>query len=171
MEEHGFIREKLDIKLLILYVLSNLSGRIDPETLADLCLFDGGVGYFDYIECLDELTSTGHVTKDEDGYLITEKGRKNSDAVSSSLPYSVRSKALKLTEPVDERLRREAMITATHTVENNVCTVSLSMSDSQGEIISMRFICADENQAVRIRKRFRREAEKIYEKIIEVFEE
>ena len=44
MEEHGFIREKLDIKLLILYVLSNLSGRIDPETLADLCLFDGGVG-------------------------------------------------------------------------------------------------------------------------------
>ena len=171
MEEHGFIREKLDIKILILYVLSNLSGRIDPETLADLCLYDGGVGYFDYIECLDELTSTVHVTKDEDGYSITEKGRKNAEAVSNSLPYSVRSKALRLIEPVDERLRREAMITATHTVENNVCTVSLSMSDSQGEIISMRFICADEDQARRIRKKFRREAEKIYEKIIGVFEE
>ena len=171
MEEHGFIREKLDIKILILFVLSNLSGRIDPETLGDLCLFDGGVGYFDYIECLDELSSAGLVTGDEDGYLITEKGRINVDAVSSSLPYSVRSKALKLIEPVDERLRREAMITATHSVENNVCSVSLSMSDGQGEVISMRFICADEEQAVRIKKKFRKEAESIYEKIIAVFEE
>ena len=171
MEEHGFIREKLDIKILILFVLSNLSGRIDPETLGDLCLFDGGVGYFDYIECLDELTSAGHVTKDEDGYLITEKGRKNAEAVATSLPYSVRSKALRLLEPVDERLRREAMITATHSVEDNICTVSLSMSDSQGEIISMRFICADEDQARRIRKKFGKDAEKIYEKVIGLFEE
>ena len=171
MEEHGFIREKLDIKILILFVLSNLSGRIDPETLGELCLFDGGVGYFDYIECLDELTSNGLVSRDEDGYVITEKGRSNVEAVANSLPYSVRSKALRLIDPVDERLRREAMITATHKVENNVCTVSLSMSDSQGEIISMRFICADEDQAKRIKKRFRKEAEKIYEKIIDVFEE
>ena len=63
------------------------------------------------------------------------------------------------------------MITATHTVENNICTVSLSMSDSQGEIISMRFICADEDQARRIRKKFRKDAEKVYEKVIELFEE
>ena len=171
MEEHGFIREKRDIKILSLFVLSRLSGRIDPGTLGELCLFDGGVGYFDYIECLDELTSTGHVTKDEDGYLITEKGRKNAEEVASGLPYSVRSKALRLIEPVDEKLRREAMITAVHTVENNICTVSLSMSDSQGEIISMRFICADEEQALRIRKKFRKDAEKIYEKVIELFEE
>ena len=171
MEEHGFIREKLDIKILILFVLSNLSGRIEPEALGELCLFDSAVGYFDYIECLDELTSSGLVSKDEDGYLITEKGRNNVEAVENSLPYSVRSKALRLIEPVDERLRREAMITATHTVENNVCTVSLSMSDSQGEIISMRFICADEDQARRIRKKFRKDAEKIYEKVIGLFEE
>jgi hypothetical protein len=171
MEEHGFIREKLDIKILILFVLSNLSGRIDPETLADLCLFDTAVGYFDYIECLDELTETDHVENDGDGYIITEKGRKNAEAVSSSLPYSVRSKALRLIEPVDERLRREAMIRTSHSMENNICTVSLSMADSQGEILEMKFICADEEQAGRIKKKFRREAERIYGRIIELFEE
>ncbi len=171
MEELGFIHEKLDIKILILFVLSHLSGRVDPETLGDLCLFDSGVGYFDYIECLDELTQTGHVEKDSDGFLITEKGRKNADAVSNSLPFSVRSRALKLIEPVDERLRREAMIRTSHKMENNICTVELSMSDSQGEIIAMRFICADEDQAIRFRKKFRREAEQIYEKIVGMFEE
>ncbi len=171
MEEHGFIREKLDIKILILFVLSNLSGRIDPETLADLCLFDTAVGYFDYIECLDELTETGHVENEGDGYVITEKGKKNAEAVSSSLPYSVRSKALRLIEPVDERLRREAMIRTSHHMENNICTVSLSMADSQGEILEMKFICADEEQAGKIKKKFRREAERIYGKSIELFEE
>ena len=171
MEEHGFIREKLDIKILILFVLSRLPGRIDPETLADLCLFDPAVGYFDYIECLDELTGTGHVDKDIDGYVITDKGKKNAEAVSSSLPFSVRSRALKLIEPVDERLRREAMIRTSHSTENGVCSVSLSLADSQGEILSMKFICADEEQAVRFRKKFRREAEKIYGKIIAVFED
>ena len=56
-------------------------------------------------------------------------------------------------------------------MENNICTVSLSMADSQGEILDMKFICADEEQAARIKKIFRREAERIYGKIIELFEE
>ena len=63
------------------------------------------------------------------------------------------------------------MIRTSHKMENNICTVELSMSDSQGEIIAMRFICADEDQAIRFRKKFRREAEQIYEKIVGMFEE
>ena len=31
----GFIHEKLDIKILILYILRRLPGTVDPETLAD----------------------------------------------------------------------------------------------------------------------------------------
>ena len=43
----GFIHEKLDIKILILYILRRLPGTVDPETLAELCQCDSGVGYFD----------------------------------------------------------------------------------------------------------------------------
>ena len=105
----GFIHEKLDIKILILYILRRLPGTVDPEILAELCQCDSGVGYFDYSDCLAELVETGHIHEDEEGYCITEKGARNADAVESSLPYSVRSKAQKLIAPVEERMRRAAM--------------------------------------------------------------
>ncbi len=171
MARYGFIHEKLDIKILILFILSRLSGEVEPETLAELCQCDEGVGYFDYSDCLAELLETEHVSETEDGYTITDKGRRNAQAVESSLPFSVRNKAIKLIAPVEERLRRAAMIGASHTVEDGACTVRLSMSDGKGELINLSFLCLDEAQAKQIEKNFRRGAEGYYQRIVRMMTE
>ena len=166
MDNFGFIHDKLDIKILILFILRRLPGSVDPETLLELCQCDDGIGYFDYSDCLSELVATGHIAEDEEGFAITEKGARNADAVESSLPYSVRSKALKLLAPVEERLRRAAMITARHTLSEDGCTVELAMGDGKGELIHLRLLCADEEQAGTLEKHFRKNAEGYYQKII-----
>ncbi|MBQ3855655.1 MAG: DUF4364 family protein [Ruminococcus sp.] len=171
MDHYGFIHEKLDIKILILFILRRLPGTVEPETLLELCQCDGGIGYFDYADCLSELVETGHVEQNEDGYVITEKGKRNADAVESSLPYSVRVKAMKLMAPVEERLRRSAMITAKHTVEEGSCIVELAMSDGKGELIHLHLLCADEEQARTMEKRFRKDAEGYYQKIAQLLSE
>ena len=171
MDRYGFIHEKLEIKILILFVLRRLPGTVDPESLLDLCTFDGGVGYFDYTDCLSELTEGGLIEQNEDGYAITPKGAKNADMVESRLPYSVRSKALKLIEPVAERLERAALITARHVVDEKGCTVELRMSDGEGEVIGLRLLCGDEEQARRFEKRFKNNAETYYQKIMELLDE
>ena len=167
----GFIHEKLDIKILILFILRRLPGTVDPETLLELCQCDEGISYFDYSDCLHELVETEHVTESEEGYAITEKGARNADAVESSLPYSVRSKALRLLAPVEERLRRAAMITASHTLDENGCTVELAVGDGKGELIRMSLLCAGEEQAKKIEKHFRKDAEGYYQKIVELLSE
>lgn len=171
MDNFGFIHEKLDIKILILFILRRLPDVVDPETLLELCQCDDGIGYFDYAECLSELVDTGHIEREEDGYRITEKGARNADAVESSLPYSVRMKALRLLTPVEERMRRAAMITARHESGGDGCQVELAMSDGKGEIIRMKLLCAGEEQARQIEKRFRKDAEGYYQKIMELFME
>ena len=171
MDNLGFIHEKLDIKILILFVLRRLPGEVDPETLLEICQCDDGIGYFDYSDCLNELVESGHITESEDGYTITEKGARNADAVESSLPYSVRSKALRLLAPVEEQMRRAAMLTARHTLSENGCTVELAMEDGKGEVMHLQLLCADENQARRIEKRFRKDAEGVYQRVMELLSE
>ena len=165
MDRLGFIHEELDIKILILYILRRLPAPVDPVTLLELCQCDGGVGYFEYSQCLNDLVENGHIEETEAGYKITGKGSRNADAVESSLPYSVRAKARKLLAPVEERMRREAMITARHEATPSGCMVELAMSDGKGEILHLRFLCAGEEQAKQIEKKFRRDAEGYYQKI------
>ncbi len=171
MDQLGFIHDKLDIKILILFVLRRLPAPVDPETLLELCQVDGGIGYFDYSDCISELLQSEHMTETEDGFQITEKGARNADAVESSLPFSVRSRALKRLAPVEERMRRLAMITARHTVDENGCMVELAVSDGKGELVHMHLLCAGEEQAKRMEKRFRKDAEGYYQKIVELLSE
>lgn len=167
----GFIHEKLDIKILILFILRRLPGVVEPETLMELCQCDGGIGYFDYSDCLSELVETGHVVETEEGYQITEKGARNADAVESSLPYSVRNKAEKLLDPVANQLMRAAMLKAEHEQTDSGCMVSLGMSDGMGEVLNLRFLCSGDEQAKKIEKNFRKDAEGYYQRIVEMLSE
>ena len=71
MARLGFIHEKLDIKILILFILRRLPGEVEPETLCELCQCDGGIDYFDYSDCLSDLIETGHIKETPTGYTIT----------------------------------------------------------------------------------------------------
>ena len=46
MARFGFIHDKLDIKLLILYIMDRVAAPIDFATLTDLSMCDSGVDYF-----------------------------------------------------------------------------------------------------------------------------
>lgn len=171
MPQHGMIHEKLDIKILILFILRRLPGVVEPETLLDLAQCDAGVGYFDYSDCLAELVATGHIDEVDGGYRITAKGARNADTVESSLPYSVRMKAERMLAPVAARLARDAMIVTEHFMTDSGLTAHLAMSDGKGEIIDMRLLVASEEQAKLVEKNFRRSAEKIYQQIIALVSE
>lgn len=169
-ERFGFIHEKLDIKLLILFILRRLPGTVNRELLADFAQCDGGVGYFDYSDCLYELIGNGLVIEEENGYRISEKGASVGETVESSLPFSVRKKAEKLIAPEAERLRRLSLLTAEHKMKDGCCFVTLAMSDGKGEMLRTEIMCASDEQAERIEKNFKQNAEKLYGQMIELLD-
>ncbi len=170
-ERRGFIHEKLDIKLLILFVLRRLPAEIDGERLAELILIDGGISYFDYKDCLAELVDTAQVEEQERGYLITAKGSRNGEILETELPYSVRKKAERAVAPVIEEMRRSAMILANHEVGENGVTVYLAMNDDLGGIFYLKILAADEQQAKIMEKNFKKNAEGFYNRFIAALSE
>ena len=164
----GFIHEKLDIKILILFVLRRLSEPVTLDKLAELTLCDGGISYFDFAECVSELISTGHIEADGDSYVITEKGIRNGTITENSLPYSVRVKAEKSTAAANAQLRRQAMITTSRSIRRGGgYSVDLSLSDGIGEIVSLELYAANDAQAIALENGFRDRAESVFNMIIE----
>lgn len=171
MDQYGFIYESLDLKILILFILRRLPGEIEAERLLTLCQTDDAVSYFDFTVCLEELQESGQVAL-EDGFCrITDRGRYNAETVESSLPFSVRQRAERATEEEAYRISRGRNIRAAHTVSEGVVKVELSLGDGIGEIMNMKFLCADEKQAKDIEKKFRRNAEETYQRIMKILSE
>ena len=169
MDRLGFIHEKLDIKILILFVLRRLPGPVSFEILSDLVMVDEGFDYFEYSQCLAELVRTGHVEQNENKYKITTIGAENVDTVESGIPYSVRAKAERKAQPLISRMKRDNQIVTSHEIQSNgLPKVQLSLSDGLGSILSMSILASDAEQAKSIEKYFRSDAENVYHKIIKL---
>ena len=167
MDRLGFIHEKLDIKILILFVLRRLPAAVSFNSLSDLIMIDEGFDYFDFTQCLSELVDTGHIALGDEGYKITKIGAEHGDTVESSIPFSVRSKAEQILKPVVDKMKRDALIGASHkTMPNGGCMVKLSLSDGVGEIFSLSILTSDEDGARKIESNFRSNPEEYYLKII-----
>lgn len=172
MDRFGFIREELDIKILILFVLNRLPGPVSQEALAELVLVDEGFDYFEFSQCLSELVKTGHVSEKNNGYRVTELGEEHGNTVESSLPYSVRTKAERRARPLIAKMKRDAQILSSHEVlENGGCKVSLSLSDGIGSVIELKLLSSGPEQAELIERNFRADAENIYLEIIRILTE
>lgn len=169
MERFGFIRDKLEIKILILFIMQRLPDGVPLEMLADVALCDEGISYFDFAECVSELCSTGHLEKQDDLYFITEKGVRNGKTTESGIPYSVRIKAERSTLELSNVLRRRAMIKAVSSGrDDGGYTVSLAVSDGVSNILDIDILAGTAEQAEAIKKNFRKNAEHIYNAVIDV---
>ena len=167
LDNYGFIRQKIDIKVLILYILEKLPAPVSQNMLTELTLIDNATNYFDYIECLTELEQKDLIiTTEEDKYSITPKGIRTAAEMESSLPYTIRLKASSGAVRAAKILAREAMIKASHKEKpEGGVTVSLSLSDGLGEVMHLDILAGNEQQAKEMEKRFRKNAESLYLRI------
>lgn len=173
MGQFGFITDALEIKLLILYISSRLSGPVPFEVLQDLSMCDDGVDYFGFSQCLADLVRTEHLTLDKDGlYAITEKGRVNSAVCETSLPYSVRMQVEKELVRYNEQIKRRNLVGASMEPRpKGGFTVTLTLSDELDELMKLDLMVTREEMAQELQRRFQANAEVLYSKILSVLYE
>jgi len=164
----GFIHERIEIKMLILFIMRRLQEPVTIDVLAELTMCDDGISYFDVTECIAKLVETEHLRLEDGKYSLTAKGEHNGEILEKDLPYSVKIKAEAAATLIRAVQNRDAMIkTHRNADENSGYRVALSMSDGIGDIISMEIFAANEQQACALERGFRKNAEKVYHAIIE----
>ena len=167
MAEHGFISDKLEVKLLILYIASRLVEPAPFEVLQELSMCDDGVDYFNFSECLADLVRTAHLDCRGGLYAVTDKGRRNSAACENSLPYSVRMQAEQRLTLCNEQLKRRSLVkTDVRSRDKGGCEVTLTLCDELDELMTLRLLVTRQDMALDLQQRFREHAEELYSKIL-----
>lgn len=163
MSPLGFIQNELDLKLLVLYIMARSAGPLTFLQLLELALCDAGVDYFSLTQAVDHMVETGQLSKEEDRYAITDKGRRNSQICESSLPYSVRMHCDENLVRVNDALRLEAQVQAQVTdLEDGTCTLHLAFNDGSSPLLELSVLVPDRPQALAMAQRFRSDPAGLY---------
>ena len=173
MPRYGYIRDKLDIKVLVLYLTSRTAAPVDFPALTDLSMCDEGVDYFMFTEAISDLVESGHLLLENERYSITDKGRKNGSICEESLPLSVRQKCDRNLAKLNARLRQEAQIRTEiiPRTESGGFTVRLILDDNDGNLMTAELYSPTEEQANKLANSFRNCPERIYRSLVSALQD
>lgn len=163
------IRELIEMKVYILYVMSRLSRPVDFNTLWELLFVDDSVSYFDFCESLHELEYTEHLTAQNGNYTVTDKGKTNGGA----LEYMISGWLKRAADPgiweFNRRARRDSFIkTGVEAREDGCYTAVMGIDDDIGNLITIQLMTATQDSAEGIVNNFRENAEQIFKAVLEV---
>lgn len=170
MDRHGLIREKTEIKYLILYTMSLLERALPQDDIAECAMVDGGFGYFEFCDAFAELGRDGNVLSTRSIpplYFLSEDGRRAAQIFSPALPKPILRQAQLAAAKMGARIQRDMIIHASHeTTENGTVRVDLKYVDGEDVVFGFQLMVANAAQAAVYEEQFRRHAEKIYDGVL-----
>lgn len=168
----GFIQNELDLKLMVLYIMDRAAGPITFLQLFELALCDAGVDYFSLTQAVERMVATGQLTKEDDRYVITEKGRRNSQICESGLPLSLRLHCDDNLKKVNEALRRESQVRS-QVIDNadGTVTLCLTLEDESAPLFHLTLLASQPEQAQRWALAFQNNPSALYLKIIQLLDQ
>ncbi len=169
MERYGFIRDMMDVKILILFVTARLNAPATIQEIYELCYQDEKLTYFDVCDAVPDLVKSGHLEESEEGrYAITDLGREHGALTEDSVAYTVRERARKAVERHNRDLKRSGFVrTEIVSQEDGNYLARLQLDDAQGKLMSLELMAPNQPQAAVICRSFQRNAELVYNLLME----
>ncbi len=169
--EIGGLRNMLEIKILICYVLNSVKTPMKRNQICDALQKTGLVNYFDANSAIDELLENGSVLEqeylDEPHLVVSAKGGRSALELANILLPGVRDNAVKAALNIVARARSER--------ENNVkiekvddgCNVTFEIQSLGQTMLSLTLNVADEYQAEQLKDGFLDDPGALYSDIID----
>ena len=169
--ELGGLRNRDDIRLLVCYLLKSVEAPMTRQMLNDAMQEDGLANYFEVGQAIEELLKTGNITADiaddEEVLSVTDKGREAAELLQTSLPRTVREKAVNSAIRLTTRakIERENKIEVKKE-ENGGYNITFTLFDRDTELMKLSIFVADSLQLEQVKQNFIDDPVKVYSTII-----
>ena len=166
----GYLHNKLDVKVLILFILARIDTPLTVQELFEVAYQDESLNYFVFAESLPELAESGHLEADEKGrYSITEKGREQGAAVEDSLAIPVVRKVSDAIAGKLIALRREGFITTAVSQDSEGNWIStLNYRDDGMPMMTLSLMAPNEDLAHSMAANLKKKADLLYKTNLDV---
>lgn len=170
MEQLGFIRDMLDVKILILFVTANAAYPLTLQKIYELCFQDDCLSYFDVSLAIPEMVETGHLREVEKGlYEITQMGREHEEMTKDAIAYPVMKRAEAAVARFNRDMRRNDRVrTQIIPRKEGDFSVLLSLDDDQGNLMTLELMAPTQSGAVALEKQFCKNAGKVYHTVMKL---
>ncbi len=161
--EPGGLWNKNDIRILLCYILSSVNAPLSGEDVSQIVQRKALANYFEVGDALAALLEQGHVCRDGDGlYTVTDTGREIADRLDSTLPLSVRDKALEAAVRLmaEARSRRENRVEVREM--DRGFQVTCHVSGGMVDLMAISLYVPDRAQAEMVERRFYRDPDGVY---------
>ena len=153
--DFGGLRSMEDIKLLVCYLLYTVKEPVPRSMILEIISGNGMANFFDTGVAIDKLIAFEHVAESASGMMtITNTGKEIAEVLSSSLPFVLREKSVKIALTLLSRMHKlkdvKTEITKTETGYN----VTLELTEAGSTIMKVTVATVDSLQANAIRENF-----------------
>ena len=169
------LRDKNDIKIFILHLLSHVGYELDFVSINDIVVQDGYVGYFDFAECFAELLETGNIEElpakegEEEKYRITEQGVRVAESLDSRILPAIREKSVKSAMRFLSFRERGAKVKFDFDpLPNGRFIATCLITEKDKEVLKTSVLVESTTQLERIRQNFYDKPEVVYRGIMAV---
>lgn len=147
-----------EIKMLICYMLSNVSESMSFAMLHEALLEHNLVNYFELVQVIDGLVFSGHLSVEEsesaDLYAVTALGRQAGREFENSLPLTVRQKAVRAADKLLRRRKREAEVQIDVRKADGGYLMELAIPEAGDSLISFTLFLPTREECELVRRRF-----------------
>lgn len=168
--ELGGLRKRDDIRLLVCYLLKTVDKPLEKEQLNKALLENGLANYFEINQAVSELLSNGCIDmliyNDEECYTVLPRGKEIADNLETSLPKTVRERAVNSAIKLMtlKEVERENKITVEKTEDGY--NVTFHLKSGNLELMELTLLVGDSMQVESIKKNYLNDPIKLYSSII-----
>ena len=164
MQRLGFIHDMMDVKVLILFVMSRVGYPVNMQQIYELCFQDDCLSYFDVCTAIPEMVASNHLRETEqECYEITDKGRETAELVEDSIAFTVRQRAENAVDRFNRQVRRSSFVKTKITQRSDgEFSVVMTLDDETGNLMTLELAAPNQRQAVRLSRLMDKKAEMVY---------